>query len=167
MRLRGSGKLVLGIAGIIYFALLYKLLLTPASATVNHVRPFNLIPFKTITQNLMQSGTPLQHRAYELLGNLAVLTPIGIYLAFVRHKFSIWPVLIIGIGLSSSIEITQYLNWTWRVADLDDVICNSSGALIAYMIVAYTLHRCDPKRFPSPRRPRDAEVANLLSVDKY
>ncbi|HUW78998.1 MAG TPA: VanZ family protein [Candidatus Nanopelagicaceae bacterium] len=149
MRLSGLSKFALYFAGIIYFALLYKLLLTPAGGTVDQVRPFNLIPFKTITQNLMQSGTPRQHRAYELLGNLAVLTPIGIFLAFVRRKFSIWPVLIIGIGLSGSIEITQYLNWTWRVADIDDVICNTSGALIAYMIVAYILRRYDPERFPS------------------
>jgi glycopeptide antibiotics resistance protein len=100
------------------------------------VRPVNLVPFKTITQNLRQSDTPLQHRAYELLGNLAVLAPIGIYLVFVRPRFSIWPVLAIAIGLSTSIEITQYPGWTWRVADVDDVICNASGALVAYVIVA-------------------------------
>jgi glycopeptide antibiotics resistance protein len=159
MRLKGPGKVALGIAWILYFGLLYKLLLTPRGATFN-VRPVNLIPFKTIAWYLTDSHTPLQHRMYELLGNLAVLTPIGIYLAFVRRRFSIWPVLAIGIGVSTSVEITQYLNWTWRVADIDDVICNASGALVAYVIVAYTLHRCDPKRFPSLRRLRDAEVAN-------
>jgi glycopeptide antibiotics resistance protein len=167
MRLNGPGKFALGLAGIVYFGLLYKLLLTPTIPTFNHVRPVNLIPFTTITQNLTDSGTPLQHRAYELFGNLAVLTPIGIYLAFVRSKFSFWPVLAIGIGLSTSIEITQYLNWTWRVADIDDVICNASGALIAYVIVAYTLHRCDPKQFPSPQRLGDTDVANPSSADKY
>ena len=78
-----------------------------------------------------------------------MLTPIGIYLAFVRRKFSIWPVLAIGIGLATAVEITQYLGWKGRVADIDDVICNASGALVAYVIVAYTLHLFDPKRFPS------------------
>ncbi|HUW77775.1 MAG TPA: VanZ family protein [Candidatus Nanopelagicaceae bacterium] len=167
MRLTRPSKLALGIAGIIYLGLLYKLLLTPTIATFNHVRRVNLIPFKTITENLTDTGTPFQHRAYELLGNLAVLTPIGIYLAFVRRKFSIWPVLGIGIGMSSSVEITQYLNWTWRVADVDDVICNASGALIAYVFVAYTLHRLGPKQFPTLRRLRDAKVADLIAVDKH
>jgi glycopeptide antibiotics resistance protein len=167
MGLNRLGKFTLGLAGIVYFGLLYKLLLTPTIPTFNHVRPINLMPFTTITKNLTDSGTPLQHRMYELFGNLAVFAPIGIYLAFVRRKFSIWPVLIIGIGLSTSIEITQYLNWTWRVADIDDVICNASGALIAYVIVAYTLHRCDPKQFPSPQRLGDTDVANPSSADKY
>jgi glycopeptide antibiotics resistance protein len=167
MRLNGLGKFAVGFAGIVYFGLLYKLLLTPAGGTVDHLRPFNLVPFKTITENLTKTPTPIQHRMYEFFGNLAVLAPIGIYLAFVRHQFSIWPVLAMGIGLSTSIEITQYLNWTWRVSDIDDVICNASGALIAYVIVAYILHRCDSKRFPSPRRLRDTDVANPLSVDKY
>jgi glycopeptide antibiotics resistance protein len=149
MRLNGWGKLLCGIAGILYFGLLYKLLLTPASGAVNHVRPFNLIPFKTITQNLTDPNSPLQHRMYELFGNLAVLAPIGIYLALVRHQFRILPVLAIGIGLSTSVEITQYLAWTGRVADIDDVICNASGMLIAYAIVAYALHRFNPSQFPA------------------
>ena len=149
MRLKGWGKLLCGIAGIFYFSLLYKLLLTPAAVAFNHVRPFNLIPFKTIAENLTDTNTPLQHRMYELFGNLAVLAPIGIYLAFARHQFRILPVLAIGIGLSTSVEITQYLAWTRRVADIDDVICNTSGTLIAYVIVAYALHRIIPSQFPA------------------
>jgi glycopeptide antibiotics resistance protein len=149
MRLNGWGKSLCGIAGILYFGWLYKLLLTPASGALNHVRPFNLIPFKTITENLTDANTPLQHRMYELFGNLAVLAPIGIYLAFVRHQFRILPVLAIGIGLSTSVEITQYLASTGRVADIDDVICNASGTLIAYAIAAYALHRFNPSQFPA------------------
>jgi glycopeptide antibiotics resistance protein len=167
MKIMRPGKFALGIAGILYFGLLYKLLLTPENAAVDHVRPFNLIPLKTITENLTDTGTPLQHRLYEFFGNLAVLTPIGIYLAFVRRKFSIWPVFAIGIGLSTAVEITQYLGWTWRVADVDDVICNASGALVAYVIAAYTLHLIDPNRFPSLRRLRNAKVANPVTVDKH
>ena len=160
MRLTAPGKLALGIVGIVYFGLLYKLLLTPGGATVDHVRPVNLIPFKTIIENLTNTDTPLEHRMYELFGNLAVLTPIGIYLAFVRRKFSIWPVLGIGIGLSTAIETTQYLGWTWRVADVDDVICNASGALVAYAIVAYIFHRFKPQRFAQPWWSPDAKIAS-------
>jgi glycopeptide antibiotics resistance protein len=119
--------------------------------SINHIRPFNLIPFKTITQNFTDGGTPLQHRAYELIGNTLVLTPIGVFLAFVMRKFSIWPVIFAGVSISTAVEITQYLRWTWRVADVDDVICNSVGALVSYVIVAYVLNHYNPKQFPSLR----------------
>jgi glycopeptide antibiotics resistance protein len=145
----GLGKLVVGIVGIVYFALLYKLLLAPTGRPFDQVRLVNLVPFKTITWYLTDSHTPLQQRVYELLGNILVLTPIGIFLALVLRRFSIWPVLAVGIGLSTSVEITQYLWLPGRAADVDDVICNAGGALVAYVVVAYVLHRFDPKRFPS------------------
>ena len=109
------------------------------------------MPFKTITQNLRNGGTPLQHRAYELIGNILVLTPIGVFLAFVMRKFNIWLVIFVGVGFSGAIEVTQYLRWTWRVADVDDVICNSAGLLVSYVIVGYVLNRYKPQRFPSLR----------------
>ena len=142
-------KFSLSILGIIYLGLLYKLLLTPTVPSINHIRPFNLIPFRTITQNLTDGGTPLRHRAYELIGNILVLTPIGVFLAFVMSKFNIWLVILVGVDFSGVIEITQYLRWTWRVADVDDVICNSAGVLVSYVIVAYVLNHYKPKRFPS------------------
>jgi glycopeptide antibiotics resistance protein len=148
----GLGKLVVGIVGIVYFGLLYKLLLARPGWPVDQVRLVNLVPFKTITWYLTDSHTPLQQRVYELLGNILVLTPIGIFLALVLRRFSIWPVLAVGIGLSTSVEITQYLWLPGRAADVDDVICNAGGALVAYVVVAYVLHRFDPKRFPSLRR---------------
>ena len=142
----------LSIMGIIYLGLLCKYLLTPTVPSFNHVRPFNLMPFRTIAQNLIDGGTPIGHRAYELIGNFLVLAPIGTFLALKMKRFRVWPVVIIGLGISTAVEILQYLLWTWRVADVDDVICNSSGATAAYLITAFVLHRYRPNQYPSLRK---------------
>ena len=152
---RGFLSLGLGCIGIIYFGLLYKYLLTPTVPSFNHVRPINLVPFRTISQNLTDGGTPLSHRAYELIGNILVMAPIGVLLAVKMRTFRIWPVALLVISTSSAFELTQYLRWTWRVADIDDVICNSLGAIAAYLISAYLLHLHRPDRFP-PFKTSDA-----------
>ena len=144
--------IVLSFMGISYFGLLYKYLVTPTVPTFNHLRPVNLVPFRTIAQNLTDSETPMSHRAYELIGNSLVLAPIGTFLALKMKRFRVWPVVIIGVGISTAFEVTQYLRWTWRVADVDDVICNSSGAIAAYLFTAFVLHRYRPKQFPSLRK---------------
>ena len=147
----GFHSLVLGGIGIIYFGLLYKYLLTPTVPSFNHVRPVNLVPFRTIAQNLTDGGTPLSHRAYELIGNILVMAPIGVILALKMRRFRVWPVALIGVSTSTAFEVTQYLRWTWRVADIDDVICNALGAIVAYLITALMMHLYRPDRFPALR----------------
>jgi glycopeptide antibiotics resistance protein len=149
----GLHSLVLGGIGIFYFDLLYKYLLTPTVPSFNHVRPINLVPFRTIAQNLTDGGTPLSHRAYELIGNILMMAPIGVFLALKIRSFNVWPVVLIGVSTSTVFEVTQYLRWTWRVADIDDVICNSSGAVVAYLVTAYILHLYRPDRYPALRTP--------------
>jgi len=102
---------VLSIIGIIYCGLLYKYLLTPTVPSFNHVRPVNLVPFRTIAQNLTDSGTPISHREYELIGNMLVMAPIGAFLALKMRKFSVLPVTLIAVGISIAFEITQYMSW--------------------------------------------------------
>ena len=102
---------VLSIIGIIYCGLLYKYLLTPTVPSFNHVRPVNLVPFRTIAQNLTDSGTPISHREYELIGNMLVMAPIGAFLALKMRKFSVLPVTLFTVGISIAFEITQYMSW--------------------------------------------------------
>jgi len=149
----------LSLMGIIYFGLLYKFLLTPTVPSFNHLRPVNLVPFRTIAQNLTDGGTPISHRALELVGNILVLAPIGAFFALKMRRFRLWLVTIIGVGVSAAFEITQYLRWTWRVADVDDVICNSSGAISTYLITAFFLHHFRPIKYPSLRRSESIELA--------
>lgn len=139
----------------LYAQQLYQYLLEPVVHFRSETRPVNFVPFKTIYGYLTDPGTPLGHRAYELAGNLLVFAPIALLLALSLRRFEIWPILLVSLGLSLTVETLQYALATWRSADIDDVICNVSGAAIAYVLIAAILHLIRPDRFPS-LRPRSA-----------
>lgn len=122
---------------VIYLGLLYKYLLTPTVPPFGHRRPFNFVPFRTIAKYLSDSGTPLKHRMIQLFGNLLVMVPIGLYLILSKSRRKILYTFLFSFCLSIGVEAYQYLAWTWRVADIDDVLCNSGGAVIVIWI--YTL----------------------------
>ena len=107
----------------------------------------NIVPFTTIFVQLV-SSIPFHHRSLiaslhalmELVGNMAALAPLAIY------GPALWPSLrswrrfaLVAIGFSVGIELTQLAGsllegFTYRVTDIDDVILNSSGAVVAFFI---------------------------------
>ena len=130
---------------VIYISILFLLLfvrhrgswwsdLSPFEYAMMHM---NLIPFKTIGGYIkavfdgsMNLNIPLEN----LLGNLFMFLPLGIYLPFFFSKTdslkkficSILPVFLV-------IEIAQFL--TKRGAfDIDDLILNMAGAIAGYFI---------------------------------
>jgi len=123
---------------IVYLGLLYKYLLTPTIPSLGHPRHYNFVPFKTIAENLSDSGTPLKHRMIQLFGNLSVMVPIGLYLILFNSRRKIFHTLLFSLCMSLGVEFYQYFAWTWRVADIDDVLCNSGGAI--FVIWIYTLN---------------------------
>ena len=74
------------------------------------------------------------------LGNIAALAPLGVYGPF------LWPrlrraqaVLMAGIGASLAVEAAQLListalGYTYRIADVDDVIFNAAGVMLGYAV---------------------------------
>jgi len=78
--------------------------------------------------------------------------PVALLIALSLRRFKIWPILLLSLGLSLTVETLQYTLRTWRSADVDDVICNVSGAVISYVVIAAVLHLRWPHRFPSLRR---------------
>jgi glycopeptide antibiotics resistance protein len=76
----------------------------------------------------------------ELVGNMVVLAPLAIY------GPALWPSLrswrrfaVVAIGFSVGIELTQLAGsllegFTYRVTDIDDVILNSTGAVVAFFV---------------------------------
>ena len=131
-------RAIFALSLIIYLGLLYKYLLTPTTPSFGHHRPYNFVPSKTIIENLSDSGTPLNHRMIQLFGNLSVMVPIGLYLILFNSRRKIFHTFLFSLCLSLGVESYQYLAWTWRVADIDDVLCNSGGAV--FVIWIYTLN---------------------------
>ena len=65
---------------------------------------------------------------FNVIGNIALFVPLGWLLALIVRRRRLLVAAIAGFGLSAAIEVVQSL--IGRVADIDDVILNGSGAVI-------------------------------------
>lgn len=68
----------------------------------------------------------------QIVGNLVLLAALG-FLAPIRYAAlaSVPRVLALGVGVSTLIEVLQYVLLLDRVSSIDDVLLNASGAVIA------------------------------------
>lgn len=71
----------------------------------------------------------------ENIMNVIVFVPVGVLLCCVSRRFKWWMVLLIGLGLSLSIESLQFV-LKRGFSEVDDVIHNTLGCLIGVMIMA-------------------------------
>lgn len=71
----------------------------------------------------------------NLIGNTAMFLPLGIVWPIVYSKLDThWKVISAGAGFSLIIELLQ-LPFFDRVSDIDDLILNTSGFLLGYLII--------------------------------
>jgi glycopeptide antibiotics resistance protein len=91
----------------------------------------NLHPFLMFKQ--FQLGST------QVIGNLVMLLPLGIYIPLLFPNLSgFFRVFIICLVVSISIELMQLIT-SVRSTDIDDVILNTSGSVVGYLI--YRLFR--------------------------
>lgn len=70
----------------------------------------------------------------QVIGNLTMLLPLGIYIPLLFPKLSgFFTVFIICLSVSVSIELMQLIT-SVRKTDIDDVILNTSGAIVGYIL---------------------------------
>jgi glycopeptide antibiotics resistance protein len=70
----------------------------------------------------------------QVLGNFVMLLPLGIYIPLLFPKLSgFFKVFIVCLLVSVSIELMQLIT-SYRSTDIDDVILNTSGAVIGYVM---------------------------------
>lgn len=114
---------------------------------------FNIIPFVDILTDLPRSQFSIAFKIKFLVrnlgGNLILLLPFGIFLPsmWVRLR-SFWKTVMIGALTSLLIEVLQYglayLGYGWgRATDIDDLILNTLGVMIGFLIYAKLSARCD------------------------
>lgn len=73
----------------------------------------------------------------QILGNLIMLLPLGIYLPLLYKKLSnFFAVLFISLLISSLIELLQLVT-SYRSADVDDVLLNTIGACAGFLIYKF------------------------------
>ena len=70
----------------------------------------------------------------QVVGNFVMLLPLGIYLPLMYKRIkSFFPVAIVSLLVSVSIELMQLVT-SYRSTDIDDVILNTSGACVGFIL---------------------------------
>lgn len=91
-------------------------------------RNYNIIPFRSIYRISVYSPDIIDPIKI-LLGNVVLFLPFGFLLPAVWRKMTLLKISVLGMLLSILIEVNQFL-FTFRVANIDDVILNTAGAII-------------------------------------
>ncbi len=87
----------------------------------------NLTPLQTIHRYTPGSDA----FNVNILGNILLFIPVGLYAAFLLEKPRWWKVTLAVAFFSVAIEMSQLLSF--RVTDVDDVILNTLGGFLGYI----------------------------------
>lgn len=97
---------------------------------------FNLIPFAEGTGGL-----------FQYTANAVMFVPVGFFLPLLWQQF-IRPLYTIGVGLLLSLGIELIQLFTFRATDIDDLMMNTLGAALGYLL--YRLLRKPLKTLLAP-----------------
>lgn len=101
----------------------------------------NFTPLRTIKSYIKYSG--FFHACLNILGNIIIFIPMGIILPIISNNFKkIFKVVLTSLLISIFIEFIQF--FIGRSVDIDDVILNTLGGFLGY-IIYITL----PKKYKS------------------
>jgi glycopeptide antibiotics resistance protein len=67
--------------------------------------------------------------------NIAMFVPIGMFFVLLLGRGKWWLAMFLGFALSVAIELAQLFFFTSRVADVRDVVSNTSGAVLGAIVV--------------------------------
>ena len=104
-------------------------------------RNLNLEPFKTILQQLgdLRQGNMQFSPLLNLLVNLILFAPMPIFIKLSNRKIGSIAAVFITFLSIVLVEAIQY--FTGRAADIDDVILNTVGAIIAVLIFDFIVKK--------------------------
>ena len=100
-------------------------------------RSYNLIPFKSIWDYVVGNNhVPKSFIADNILGNIVVFIPYGLYLQVIQKRKAFARSLLIVIITSVAIEIIQFI-FGLGASDIDDVILNTCGGIIGILLYKF------------------------------
>ena len=136
-KVKWSNLLYYGVMGL-YFVIWFWILFQ-RRATSGY-RIINTYPFSTIQGYFNMNGAFLSDFALtNILGNIAIFVPMGIYLSLFTKTMSILRnTTLVGL-ISLGVEILQYV-FAVGMADVDDLILNTVGGLIGVLLFKF-LHK--------------------------
>ncbi|MFD9307981.1 VanZ family protein [Streptomyces sp. NPDC060048] len=149
---------------VLFSVVLARLTLEPSAASAALVHS-NVRPGRSI--NAYLDGTSTIEAVRQLGGNLLLGMPFGVLLpVLLPPARGPLRVVAVTVCLMTLVELTQGALVTGRVFDIDDVILNTSGALLGYLLIGRRLGRAvHPRRrhwwhrwtLGRPPRRREAE----------
>jgi glycopeptide antibiotics resistance protein len=131
---------LVGVLSLTFFPLPIQKELIKEMRTENYFRN-NFIPFLDLYNmiNMKLHTVPIR----QIGGNLILLLPLGYFLPVIFKRISNFKkVLLICFICSLGIELMQYcissiLGFTYKISDINDVILNTTGAILGYLIFKF------------------------------
>ncbi|MBG6090901.1 VanZ family protein [Actinomadura viridis] len=121
----------------VFFYYAFRLTLTPVDD--NGQAGGNTDPGRSLRFYLDQ---PLKDAALQVGGNLILLAPLGVLLPVVATRLrGPLRLALVGAMVSLAIEVVQGLVVMGRAFDVDDVILNTLGVVIAYLLAGRRISR--------------------------
>lgn len=102
------------------------------SSTREYVSGVNVIPFHTISSYLSGSQNVII-AASNILGNILLFVPLGIYLQLLKKNKKIWISMLIVFLSTLFAEMFQFM-FGLGAADIDDIILNCLGGFIGILV---------------------------------
>lgn len=135
---------VIGVLAIAHLAMVAALTFFPFPVQSEVLQDFramppvynNLVPMVSLVRALTTGSTPSV--VYQSAGNFLMLAPLGIYAPLLFAGLQRWwRTALVGLGVCVGIEALQLglsamLGYTYKIADIDDVILNTAGAILGY-----------------------------------
>lgn len=135
-----------------FFMLLYVVLLAPIRKgfKMTPAERLRLIPIVDSAKELFNrhGGTWWVHSFYffgNLFGNIVLFMPFAFVMIWVFNMTRVWKIAVAAFLLSLTIEVLQY--YTARgVADADDIILNTTGAIAGFYLSRFFQKKSDEYR---------------------
>lgn len=149
---------------LIYLALLVWIILFKLQFNINDldtVRKINIIPF------YYDKEIGVDFHIKEVLENLLIFVPMGIYLQMLLFKSKSYLKLLIIAGISLLLEITQYI-LAIGSSDITDLITNTAGGLLGIALYRHNSCRNERKYLEDNLRRYHALMeANPSELEQY
>lgn len=121
---------------LLFYALIFKYVspMELFSSNREYFRNVNMIPFLTIYSYLSGSlNVPPLVVASNILGNIILFVPMGIYLQLLKKNKKIGMNILIVFLITLSVELFQFI-FGLGAADIDDIILNCLGGFIGILV---------------------------------
>jgi len=158
-------SMLLGFVFMVAFAVvLAKLTLEPSPASKALVHT-NLHPGRSLKAYLDQPA--MRDAVKQIGGNIVLGIPFGVLVpVFAPRARGILKVLLLTATVMLLVEFAQGALITGRAFDIDDVILNTTGALVGWVLLGRRLGRAVHARKPVAKAARTAKAAKASKAPK-